>query len=117
MAKHLAKLAERLPKLYGFTPKSYQLPEETADFLADAKAVRKGKAWIIKPDAGCQGRGIVLVQKAKQIEQVCPLPAGTSSIDRPSCTGDHDCMKISMCTLYLYFTCTPAHSIHAETYA
>lgn len=76
MAKHLAKLAERVPKLYAFTPKSYQLPEETADFLADAKVVRKGKAWIIKPDAGCQGRGIVLVQKSKQIENVCPPPAG-----------------------------------------
>lgn len=95
MAKHLAKMAERVPKLYAFTPKSYQLPEDTTGFLADAKIVKKGKAWIIKPDAGCQGRGIVLVQKAKQIEQVCPPPAGALP------GNSHSIQKAYSCT-----TCT-----------
>ena len=70
MARHMSQMATRLPKLYGFIPRTYQLPEDTMELQRDVKACKKGKTWILKPDAGCQGRGIVLVQKSKQLEEV-----------------------------------------------
>lgn len=71
MARHMSQMAARLPKLYGFIPRTYQLPEDTMELQRDVRACKKGKTWILKPDAGCQGRGIVLVQKSKQLEEVC----------------------------------------------
>lgn len=43
-----------------------QLPAELEDFLAEFKPKKK-RTWILKPDSGCQGKGIVLVQVGSQL--------------------------------------------------
>ena len=52
MARHMSQMAARLPKLYGFIPRTYQLPEDTMELQRDVRACKKGKTWILKPDAG-----------------------------------------------------------------
>lgn len=37
-------------------------PSSSQEFMADVKARGKKQIYILKPDAGCQGRGIRLVQ-------------------------------------------------------
>jgi tubulin polyglutamylase TTLL6/13 len=66
MARHLGALAARLPRYYAFAPAAFALPEQLGAWRG---ALRKGRTWIVKPDAGCQGKGIVLVQTAKQAAQ------------------------------------------------
>lgn len=49
------------------------LPEDTHDFLQRLSNSSRGKprpTWILKPDAGCQGRGIRLVQTVDQAKEV-----------------------------------------------
>ncbi len=41
----------------------FPLPQE---FLADIRARGKKQVYILKPDAGCQGKGIRLVQGGKE---------------------------------------------------
>eukprot|EP00877_Chromochloris_zofingiensis_P014368 jgi/Chrzof1/9185/Cz03g39030.t1 len=62
MAKHLAAMAMLQPQQYNFFPLTFTLPDDYAALLADAKSRGKKQIYIIKPDAGCQGKGIRLVQ-------------------------------------------------------
>lgn len=80
MARNLANMAALLPKEYAFFPKSFVLPDDMPALTQEIQAAsrKSGKTWIIKPDAGCQGRGISLVQTVKQAEKVC---AGSSSVN------------------------------------
>ena len=70
MARHLSSLAQKLPASYAFAPKTLCLPEQKEALAGElGRGLKKG-AWIMKPDAGCQGKGIVLVQTAKQLDAV-----------------------------------------------
>eukprot|EP00775_Hariotina_reticulata_P004902 gene4902-5146_t len=64
MARSLAALAAAVPPSAGldFFPCSWQLPNQLGTFLAAAKAGGKKRVFIVKPDAGCQGKGIRLIQ-------------------------------------------------------
>jgi tubulin polyglutamylase TTLL6/13 len=61
LARNIAKMASLFAEEYKFVPKSYQLPNALNEFLAEFKPKKK-RTWILKPDSGCQGKGIVLVQ-------------------------------------------------------
>ena len=65
MGHHLNKMAKMFPQQYNFFPRTWVLPGEMADFRAqfDAQGNALGnKIFIIKPDTGCQGRGIFLTR-------------------------------------------------------
>ncbi|KAF6266193.1 tubulin-tyrosine ligase family-domain-containing protein [Scenedesmus sp. NREL 46B-D3] len=64
MARLLAGLAAAAPPgcSYDFFPPTWQLPGQLGDFLAAAKAASRKATFIVKPDAGCQGKGIKLLQ-------------------------------------------------------
>eukprot|EP00882_Tetradesmus_deserticola_P026909 GHRQ01029730.1.p1 GENE.GHRQ01029730.1~~GHRQ01029730.1.p1 ORF type:complete len:167 (+),score=102.67 GHRQ01029730.1:995-1495(+) len=64
MARLLAGLAAAAPPgcSYDFFPPTWQLPGQLRDFLAAAKAAGRKATFIVKPDAGCQGKGIRLLQ-------------------------------------------------------
>lgn len=42
------------------------LPSDLNELLADIKARGKKQIYILKPDAGCQGKGIRLIQGGKE---------------------------------------------------
>jgi len=87
LARNLRRVAAKLPASFDFAPQSFVLPEELEAFSDAVKgnrasAARKGEisgkkkksaksratTFILKPDAGCQGKGITLVQTEAQAQ-------------------------------------------------
>ena len=70
MAQHLNRMAKVHPVEYSFYPRTWMLPGEMADFKqqfdAQGRALN-GRVFIVKPDAGCQGRGIFLTSTLEQV--------------------------------------------------
>lgn len=65
LCKNLANMAKRAPEEYNYVPKSFLLPEESEEFVhyLESKGKKAKKStYIMKPDNGCQGKGIRLVQ-------------------------------------------------------
>src|SRR3546814_6494884 len=53
---------------YNFYPRTWVLPNDFADFRSQFDANGKSKSvFIVKPDGGCQGRGIFLTQNIEDI--------------------------------------------------
>jgi hypothetical protein len=73
LAIHLNRLRKVFPENYKFFPKTWILPADMGDL---SKQFEKGKlkTFILKPQASCQGRGIMLVQNVDQI------PAGEAFV-------------------------------------
>jgi len=59
---------EQCPKDFAFYPRTWILPTEMGDFRTqfDGKG-KSSKVFILKPDAGCQGRGIFLTQDVSKV--------------------------------------------------
>ncbi|KAJ8610684.1 hypothetical protein CTAYLR_005667 [Chrysophaeum taylorii] len=71
LAQNLEKMRREFPKEYGFYPRTWVLPLDFGDFRAQFDARGKSsRFFIVKPDSGCQGRGIFLTQS---IEDISPL--------------------------------------------
>lgn len=71
LAQNLEKMRRVFPKEYSFYPRTWVLPLELADFRAQFDSRGKSsRFYIIKPDSGCQGRGIYLTQN---IDTVSPF--------------------------------------------
>lgn len=62
MAYHLNKMKKRFPEHFDFYPETYCLPSDK-NILAKEFEGGKKKTFIVKPEAGSQGRGIYLVRK------------------------------------------------------
>jgi tubulin polyglutamylase TTLL6/13 len=65
MGQNLNRMQKLFPREYSFYPRTWVLPGELADFRQqfDNNGVAlNNKIFIIKPDAGCQGRGIFLTR-------------------------------------------------------
>ncbi len=65
MGQNLNKMIKPFPKEYSFYPRTWVLPQELADFRTqfDSQGNTLGnKIYIIKPDTGCQGKGIFLTK-------------------------------------------------------
>ena len=70
MGQNLNKMLKVYPREYSFYPRTWVLPGELADFKTnfDENGNALGnKIYIIKPDAGCQGRGIFLTTSFKNV--------------------------------------------------
>ena len=65
LAKNLGRMSAMFPEEFKFAPKTFVLPVELNEFLESFKG-KKRKTFILKPDAGCQGKGIALAQTADQ---------------------------------------------------
>ena len=74
LAMNLNKLRKAFPDSYGFFPKTWILPADKGDLVAQFKD-RKPKTFILKPQASCQGRGILLIQYPEQIPDGEPMVA------------------------------------------
>lgn len=70
MGQNLNKLLKIFPKEYSFYPRTWILPGEMADFrnqFDNSGNSIGNKIYIIKPDAGCQGRGIYLTKTFEKV--------------------------------------------------
>lgn len=61
LAKNLIAMEKYFPKDYAFFPKTWLLPTDIKSFKEQFN-YRKAKTFIIKPEAGCQGKGIFLTR-------------------------------------------------------
>eukprot|EP00742_Colponemidia_sp_Colp-10_P007945 GILJ01008572.1.p1 GENE.GILJ01008572.1~~GILJ01008572.1.p1 ORF type:complete len:685 (+),score=114.58 GILJ01008572.1:277-2055(+) len=55
------------PKEFNFYPKTWLLPDESSQLESE---MNPKKTYIVKPSAGCQGDGIYLVKRYKDIQQL-----------------------------------------------
>ncbi|XP_011300668.1 tubulin polyglutamylase TTLL13-like isoform X2 [Fopius arisanus] len=67
LARNLNRMLRMFPKDYNFFPKTWCLPADYGDVVAYART-RRSKTFIIKPDTGCQGRGIYLTKSLKEVK-------------------------------------------------
>lgn len=70
MGQNLNRLAKLFPKEYSFFPRTWILPGELSDFRSQFDNIGNSlnnKIFIIKPDTGCQGRGIFLTKTFESV--------------------------------------------------
>ncbi|KAL0127819.1 hypothetical protein PUN28_003214 [Cardiocondyla obscurior] len=67
LARNLNRMQKLFPKDYNFFPKTWCLPADHGDVLAYSKT-RRSRTFILKPDTGCQGRGIYLTRHLRDVK-------------------------------------------------
>ncbi|XP_011686718.1 PREDICTED: tubulin polyglutamylase TTLL13-like isoform X2 [Wasmannia auropunctata] len=67
LARNLNRMQKLFPRDYNFFPKTWCFPADHGDATAYTKT-RRSRIFIIKPDTGCQGRGIYLTKHLKDIK-------------------------------------------------
>jgi tubulin polyglutamylase TTLL6/13 len=72
LALTLARMKEQFPLDYDFFPRTFLLPNDAPKlhhYFAEARRRGLAKTFIVKPEAGCQGRGIYLSQNPADLEK------------------------------------------------
>lgn len=68
LAQNLDRMRRSFPQKFGFYPRTWVLPAEWGGFKAEFDPNGKSaRTFIIKPDNGCQGRGIFLTQDLERV--------------------------------------------------
>ena len=70
MAQHLNKMHKLYPIEYSFYPRTWVLPQDMTDFKAQFDNYGnslQNKYFIVKPDAGCQGKGIFITRSLSEV--------------------------------------------------
>lgn len=68
MGQNLNRMQKIMPAEYNFYPRTWVLPGEFTDFEKNFDSQgNSSKIFIVKPDSGCQGRGIFLTKKLDNI--------------------------------------------------
>ncbi|CAM9817284.1 unnamed protein product, partial [Hapterophycus canaliculatus] len=69
LAQNLDRMRRKFPHEYSFYPRTWVLPVEWGAFKTEFDASGKTtRTFIIKPDSGCQGRGIFLTQDLGRVD-------------------------------------------------
>mmetsp|Transcript_108864 Transcript_108864/g.306790 ORF Transcript_108864/g.306790 Transcript_108864/m.306790 type:complete len:1084 (-) Transcript_108864:61-3312(-) len=66
LGRNLLRMRKQFPKEYRFFPDTWILPTDLSDFKQQFSPA-KNKTFIIKPDNGCQGKGIFLVRDVEKV--------------------------------------------------
>ena len=66
LGRHLMKMQKFLPEDYDFFPATYMLPHDMKEFLGQITD-KRNKTFIVKPEAGCQGKGIFLTRNPETL--------------------------------------------------
>ncbi|XP_023021607.1 tubulin polyglutamylase ttll6 [Leptinotarsa decemlineata] len=66
LARNLNRMLRMFPRDYNFFPKTWCFPADLGEALTYSR-LRKNKTFILKPEAGSQGRGIVITKTLKEI--------------------------------------------------
>ncbi len=83
LCRNIANMQRRFAEDYNFMPKSFLLPEQLDEFVTHMNSKnKKGKktTFIVKPDNGCQGKGIRLLQKSNDIYNAMTLWDTTNAV-------------------------------------
>jgi len=67
LARNMNRMAKLFPKEYSCFPRSWCLPADAGDFQAYIRQ-KKHKTYILKPESGCQGKGIWVTKNPKEIK-------------------------------------------------
>eukprot|EP00742_Colponemidia_sp_Colp-10_P006292 GILJ01006742.1.p1 GENE.GILJ01006742.1~~GILJ01006742.1.p1 ORF type:complete len:903 (+),score=134.08 GILJ01006742.1:151-2859(+) len=67
LARNLGRMLKAFPKEYKFFPPTWVLPGDYAEFRQQFNK-KNAKTFIVKPDAGCQGKGIFLTRHIDDID-------------------------------------------------
>ncbi|XP_004693060.2 PREDICTED: neugrin [Condylura cristata] len=67
LARNLNRMQKLYPAEYNIFPRTWCLPADYGDFQAYGRQ-RKTRAYICKPDSGCQGRGIFITRNPREIK-------------------------------------------------
>ena len=69
LARNLIKMQKEFEKQYKFFPKTFLLPSEFGEFKNTFanKSVSNRPVYIVKPEAGCQGKGIFLTNNHEDL--------------------------------------------------
>ncbi|RZF49121.1 hypothetical protein LSTR_LSTR008407 [Laodelphax striatellus] len=67
LARNLNRMLKLFPKDYNFFPKTWCLPADLGEVIAYSKS-HPNKTFILKPDVGCQGKGIYLTKNVKDVK-------------------------------------------------
>lgn len=69
LAQNLDRMRRTFPHEYSFYPRTWVLPLEWGAFKTEFDANGKTtRTFIVKPDSGCQGRGIFLTQDLERVD-------------------------------------------------
>lgn len=71
LSKAMDLMSRIIPNIYNFHPKTFILPRSASELCDYMQSIpfKSKRTFIIKPDTGCQGRGIKLVQDTALIEE------------------------------------------------
>lgn len=102
LAMNLNKLRKNFPDHYSFFPKTWILPADKSDLVSQFKD-KKPKTFILKPQASCQGRGIMLIRYPEQI------PDGEAMVAQRYVLKPYllDGLKFDLRIYYLVAGCDP----------
>ncbi|GAQ88954.1 Putative tubulin-tyrosine ligase [Klebsormidium nitens] len=108
LSRNFAAMKKLAPNEYNFMPKSFVLPIELPEFLTQFTK-KSVKTFILKPDTGCQGRGIALVQnEAGVYEALRNLPTealvAQKYLSKPMLVND---FKFDLRIYVLVLSCDP----------
>ena len=67
LARNMNRCRVQFPDQYNFFPSTYYLPNDEIEFKHDYEKY-KGRYYISKPVASCQGRGIKLFRTMDQVD-------------------------------------------------
>lgn len=68
-ARNLNKMLKAVGADYKFFPKTFMLPADWTDLKKEfGDRTRGAKTFIVKPNAGCQGKGIILTRSLNDID-------------------------------------------------
>lgn len=71
LAQNLDRLRRSFPQEFNFYPRTWVLPAEWGSFKAEFDATGKStRTFIVKPDSGCQGKGIFLTQDLERVDSM-----------------------------------------------
>jgi len=70
LSKNMNRMVKALPAEFGFSPVTFSLPGELEPLKSWMLSQKRKPTVIIKPDSGCQGRGIFLTKSIDQVADV-----------------------------------------------
>ena len=68
LARNLNRLYKLFPKEFSFFPRTWVLPADLGDFHSHIRQKKRNKYFIVKPESGCQGKGIFITKNPKDLK-------------------------------------------------